>query len=476
MTATIPFHVPPANPVIVDVSDVCLHLNNGLALGGIVRVITQIIRHTDWREGRGGVTLVFFHPAQHRYVRLDPALFADDRCLDRHHFNRATGMTGIRMKTASRRYMDRPLRRAWHLFRRGLKRRIRAVGEYLVPPRGVLGWAISPWTMPSEGRCVVAVLGMAWLLPEQIARLRALASRPGVEVVPLIHDLIPIVAPASEPKPNLAFVHWFGEMASLANRYVTISHHSAADIRGVLGSRSGQPPRIDRVPLAHSFDWDGHVDPSLVPDGEYVLSVGSIAHARKNLLALIDVWGRIGARIGTERLPTLVIAGDHDGKARQIDELLQRHPMLRERLRLVRKPSDQQLAALYSACLFSIFPSLYEGWGLPLGESASFGRLCLSSRVTSLSEVLGEAIDYFDPTSLDDMISCIERPILDRAYLKRREEGLRTLPLRSWRMVARELFATLAQHENAIELVGAGPGAGPFHAVPVAQTATSLAG
>ena len=63
--------------------------------------------------------------------------------------------------------------------------------------------------------------------------------------------------------------------------------------------------------------------------------------------------------------------------------------------------SDEELAWMYKNCAFSIYPSFYEGWGLPIAESAFYGAPCLASSTSSMPEVAGSAVDYFNPASTD---------------------------------------------------------------------------
>jgi glycosyltransferase involved in cell wall biosynthesis len=93
--------------------------------------------------------------------------------------------------------------------------------------------------------------------------------------------------------------------------------------------------------------------------------------------------------------------------------------------------SDGQRLAAYRSCL--VFPSLDEGWGLPVAESLVQGKFCVASDRTSIPEVGGDLIDYFDPTNEDDALAKIERLLLDPGYLAAREARLRTeYRPRSW--------------------------------------------
>ena len=84
---------------------------------------------------------------------------------------------------------------------------------------------------------------------------------------------------------------------------------------------------------------------------------------------------------------------------------------------LVESPSDAELVQLYLGCRFTLFPSLYEGWGLPVTESLMFGKPCLVSNVTSLPEAGGALARYFDPDDLNDVVRVIRETISDPAGL-----------------------------------------------------------
>lgn len=88
--------------------------------------------------------------------------------------------------------------------------------------------------------------------------------------------------------------------------------------------------------------------------------------------------------------------------------------------------SDAGLRQAYRSSLFTVFPSLCEGWGLSIAESLMHGKFCVASNRTSIPEVGGELIDYFDPSNEDDALAKIERLLLDPGYLSAREVRLRT--------------------------------------------------
>jgi glycosyltransferase involved in cell wall biosynthesis len=92
---------------------------------------------------------------------------------------------------------------------------------------------------------------------------------------------------------------------------------------------------------------------------------------------------------------------------------------------LVEDPSDGELAALYAGCRFTLFPSHYEGWGLPVTESLSFGKICVGSSTTSVPEAGGPFCLYHDPEDVPEAVAILRRLIVHPAEVLAMEEQLR---------------------------------------------------
>ena len=113
------------------------------------------------------------------------------------------------------------------------------------------------------------------------------------------------------------------------------------------------------------------------------------------------------------------------------------------RILLVSHPNDAELAALYRGCLFTVFPSLYEGWGLPVTESLTFGKPCVISNATSLPEAGGRLARYFDPENIAEATRVIRETIEDRAALA------------AWEQRIASEFSPVAWDVSAQALIGA---------------------
>ncbi len=160
----------------------------------------------------------------------------------------------------------------------------------------------------------------------------------------------------------------------------------------------------------------------------FALCVGTI-EIRKNHHALLRAWGELAAS-AARLMPRLVIAGRRGWKAAatlaELDALSPGGPVV-----FIEAPTDDELRWLYAACLFTVFPSFFEGWGLPVGESFWFGKPCAASNAPSIAPVARDLCAFFSPYHSEDMKDAIRRlldPDTRETYRRRIEKA----PLRTW--------------------------------------------
>ncbi len=134
-------------------------------------------------------------------------------------------------------------------------------------------------------------------------------------------------------------------------------------------------------------------------DDDFLLFVGTI-EPRKNLLTLIRAFEEVLKK--TSLRPQLVIAGQEGWLT---DELFDHVKTLDfgDRLRWTGYVSDEDLCSLYSSCRAFIYPSIYEGFGLPPLEAMACGAPVISSSIASISEVVGDAAQLVFPTDVDGL-------------------------------------------------------------------------
>jgi glycosyltransferase involved in cell wall biosynthesis len=168
--------------------------------------------------------------------------------------------------------------------------------------------------------------------------------------------------------------------------------------------------------------------------GGFILGVGSVK-PNKNFQLL----GQAMQRLGDYPLP-VAVAG-----ARDIG-IFQGQPVAQERFRFLGFVPDADLAALYRHAAWFVFPSLYEGFGLPAVEAMANGCPVLAARAASIPEVCGDAALYFDPHDPDDLARLLRR-VLDEPGLRPRlrQAGRQRLTLHTWDANARLLLGLLLQ-------------------------------
>ena len=149
--------------------------------------------------------------------------------------------------------------------------------------------------------------------------------------------------------------------------------------------------------------------------GDFVLFVSTI-EPRKNHLGAFAAWLALLRRHGPARIPTLVCVGKRGWDCDGIYARLASSPLLQRRAMIISDVTDDELAALYRHCRFTLYPSFYEGWGLPITESLCHGRVPLVARNSSLAEAGGEFAQYFDLDSKASLIGALERMIFDDAH------------------------------------------------------------
>jgi glycosyltransferase involved in cell wall biosynthesis len=173
----------------------------------------------------------------------------------------------------------------------------------------------------------------------------------------------------------------------------------------------------------------------------YVLALGTL-EPRKNLPRLIEAFASLSEGVRNGR--RLVLVGASGWDTAQTEAAIGRHADLVQRLGHV---PDADLPALYSAADLFAYPSLYEGFGLPVLEAMRCGTAVLTSNVSSLPEVAGDAAFYVDPLSSAAIAQGLEEALGDR---ERRGEiaarGARRAERFSWAATA---SATLALLEAA---------------------------
>ncbi|WP_408873897.1 glycosyltransferase family 4 protein [Gluconobacter roseus] len=278
---------------------------------------------------------------------------------------------------------------------------------------------------------IFLILGAAWSEPDFGDRLAHMRKTYGVQPVLLLYDLIPAVRPEWCALSLIRdFRHWLDTTLPQCGRLLAISHATADSVETYARQqRLKLSAPVQTIPIGSGFGpprlINGERPRGLPAKDSYVLFVSTI-EARKNHLLAFRIWRRLVADLPRDQVPTLVFAGRVGWLVSDLMQQLENTEWLRGKIRLLQNPTDDELAHLYDGCMFTLFPSLYEGWGLPVTESLVNGRPCIASNSTSIPEAGGPLTRYFDPENLDEACRVVRDTIEDRPGLKKWQEEVRT--------------------------------------------------
>ena len=103
---------------------------------------------------------------------------------------------------------------------------------------------------------------------------------------------------------------------------------------------------------------------------------------------------------------------------------------------------------MYENCLFTATVSFYEGWGLPIGESLSFGKTAVVAQNSSMPEVGGDMVAYCDAHSISSIYEACHKLIAEPEYRRALEKKISDTSLRTWDDVAQDVEIVLAENRG----------------------------
>lgn len=345
-------------------------------------------------------------------------------------------MRGLRAQRDAARGFGEAARMAAKLIARRLRRRLRA---------GTVASAAGADDALAEIAAgdLFLLLGSPWY-PFYERRLEAVRAR-GACIGVLVYDLIPVMRPEwCDASLVRTFCNWMRTCLPLADRVFAISRSTARDTE-TFAAREGfaLPAPVTALPIGTGFSGSsnqGIQRDDLPRPGSYVLFVSTI-EPRKNHQLLFRIWRELAAALPRERIPTLVFAGRVGWMADDLMRQLANADWLDGSIRHIDSPTDAELTSLYAGALFTVFPSLYEGWGLPVTEALAHGKPCLVARTSSLPEAGGTLARYFDPDNLHDAVGAVRTLIEDPAGLA------------AWEAEVRARFRPTPWRETALALL-----------------------
>ncbi|WP_260013097.1 glycosyltransferase family 1 protein [Sulfitobacter sp. W074] len=470
----------------IDVTDILIYVEKETTVSGIQRVSFEVIRRMVARLGADNVLLSFWDRGRREYVAIPSGFIQDMEEFSpdvlgsvffgkKARSQRDAAPTLLRYRNKPLKYWLHYLVRAyhaslghekyfakkgasieeWHAFKaRQSSGQAKGVEE---TPRLKVAQQAKPGDQ-------LIILGAIWNIAGLEAAFQSLKDDKGVAIYQLVHDLIPLVATEHIAADfSGAFYQWLLSSASYCERFLANSQNTARDLKAFMDEVEQQRP-VDVVPLAQKFSvvHSNRVSNPAKPiksrlsslrgvrlsvlnltKTPYVLVVGTL-ESRKNLWSLAQAWQRLTQTPGLN-VPKLVFAGKPGWYNDDFNSLMEATGNLGGWVQFAKQPSDTELGFLYENCLFTATVSFYEGWGLPIGESLSFGKTAVVAQNSSMPEVGGDMVEYCDAHSISSIYDACCKLITEPEHRRALEQKINATSLRTWDEVAHDIETVLNQ-------------------------------
>lgn len=238
-----------------------------------------------------------------------------------------------------------------------------------------------------------------------------------------IHDLIPYLLPETTGPGYLKnFLKNMPEIIEFADGILTVSEYSKRDILKFFPSFPSE--RIFVTPLAANSNYkisDKNKDLKDVQSrfnftGDYIMYIGGFS-TRKNVKLLLNSFNKLCSKFNNKT--KLLIVGGLRDEGLKLKELTENFEF-KDNIIFTGFIEEDYLPTLYSACTLFVYPSLYEGFGLPPLESMSCGTPVLAANTTSIPEVVKDENLLFNPYDTDEfenkLLKLINNPTLRESY------------------------------------------------------------
>lgn len=297
---------------------------------------------------------------------------------------------------------------------------------------------------------VVISAGLLWDL-DYMAALYREKIRCGMYVTQVVYDIIPALMPEyCVPGMEKKFPKFLIDAAWTCDTIFSISDSTRNDLTGYYSALGLRCPSMKRINLGtdipNSKSDQNNIGHDLQAE-KFVLYVSTI-EPRKNHQMLFNIWRELHSD-GLEGLVPLVFVGGKGWNSENLVSFIENCPDLYpENLKIYNNISDHSLDWMYRNSRFTVYPSLYEGWGLPVTESLSRGKVCISSDTSSMPEAGGGFADLLHPLDYVSWRDRIAAYLSDDNLLRAREAEIREgYDVTTWRkcvsQFADSLFDTL---------------------------------
>ncbi len=293
--------------------------------------------------------------------------------------------------------------------------------------------------------------GAILLLPGELQRqdfgfLMSLRRNLKIKLTFLFYDLLDTL-PAGDPRaddPDAIDIPGSNFVMREASLILPISHYSEGELRRHAATRGLTLPPMRTIRLGHQIaDLPATDGVAGLAPGQFALTVGDVT-GRKNHKLLTGIWSALARDRRAPPIP-LVIAGRIGGDGQPLVAAVKADAAAAGVIQFLSDVDDAKLQWLYRNCRFTLFPSLSEGFGLPVVESFVFGKPCIASNTTSIPEASQGIATHIDPHDATAWRRAIEHLLDDDEALARAKTDIAgRFRLTSWIDTANDVLGAIA--------------------------------
>lgn len=296
----------------------------------------------------------------------------------------------------------------------------------------------------------IAMFGGLWNFQKEYEILLSKLDS-SIKKIVLVYDMIPIYSYFVPDELKIMFERYIPFVLNNFSHVIVNANSTKLDIEKYIEENNLPTPHIYVIHLAHILN-DNKLSISTVKlrtrklfVEKYILCVGSI-ESRKNHINLLNMWYRY-VNSDSYSNEKLVIAGRWLWDAEIIQQFLTYTGHVFGSVIIIENPDDNELTALYKNCKYTVYPSHYEGWGLPLGESLGFRKPCIHFDNSSLKEAgynLTISIDYLN---YDEFYKEMIKLLKDENYYTEIVNNINKnyAKLRNWNSFSTEIKSLLSK-------------------------------
>lgn len=252
----------------------------------------------------------------------------------------------------------------------------------------------------------ILLLGKPWDNLNIQKNIIKLKKEKNIRVYQVVYDQIITLYPHLH-HPSL-FVPYTKSMINTcltADHLFAISESTKEDTKKFCNELNIKCPPISVIRLGDNpVEQEAPTHQKYKSNQKYILSVGTF-EIRKNYNLLYLAY-KLAKERGID-LPDLIIVGEKGWLSNDIYDVISHDNEVNTKITIKHGIPDNELVSLYRGCQFTVYPSMYEGWGLPIAESLNYGKVCLSSHTSSMKEIAGDLNEYFSPYNPEQCLNLI---------------------------------------------------------------------